>query len=289
MSSNPIYTPKQHPSFYAGLGDSAIHHKSNKPHTPYTYLIGWSNLNIFYYGAKWDVHAHPSKFFNFNIHTPYLTSSKVVKEFIVEYGLPDIIIIRNTFKSANQCIKTESKVTSKIYKLSNWLNQVPAKTKFNSTGLVPVKGICGNFMISVDDPRYGVTLFSVNQGRIYSDETKRKISIASSKLIHSDETKRKISKSKLGTTTVKTLDGKMMQCSIYDPHYISGEYTSITTGTVCVKDKEGNKFKCYTTDPKYISGEYVYHKSGSKQTELTKQKMRDAWVRRKELKPSTLS
>lgn len=51
--------------------------------TPYTYLIGWSNLNKFYYGAQWNKKSNPN-----DLMTKYFTSSKIVKHYIQTYGLP---------------------------------------------------------------------------------------------------------------------------------------------------------------------------------------------------------
>jgi hypothetical protein len=44
--------------------------------TPYTYLIGWSELDLWYYGVKFGKSADPEKFL-----VNYFTSSKYVKSF----------------------------------------------------------------------------------------------------------------------------------------------------------------------------------------------------------------
>lgn len=54
---------------------------------PYTYLIGWSNQNKWYYGVRTAKNCHPG-----DLWTTYFTSSKYVKQFITQYGEPDIIL-----------------------------------------------------------------------------------------------------------------------------------------------------------------------------------------------------
>lgn len=45
-------------------------------HLTYTYLIGWSNHNKWYYGRRTAKNCHPNEFWK-----TYFTSSKYVKEF----------------------------------------------------------------------------------------------------------------------------------------------------------------------------------------------------------------
>lgn len=53
---------------------------------PYTYLIGWSWLDKWYYGLQHGRNAHPD-----NLWTTYFTSSPIVRDFRVEHGEPDIV------------------------------------------------------------------------------------------------------------------------------------------------------------------------------------------------------
>ena len=46
-----------------------------KDRTPYTYLIGWSNLGKWYYGVQYGKGVHPD-----NLWVTYFTSSSVVKK-----------------------------------------------------------------------------------------------------------------------------------------------------------------------------------------------------------------
>jgi hypothetical protein len=59
---------------------------------PYTYLIGWTKHNKWYYGCQYangQRVANPS-----NLWTTYFTSSKHVKECRELYGEPDVVQVR---------------------------------------------------------------------------------------------------------------------------------------------------------------------------------------------------
>ena len=85
---------------------------------PYTYLIGWSKLNKWYYGVRYSKKCHPS-----DLWVNYFTSSKYVDEFRKKNGEPDIIQIRKIFTNGEQAIKWEEKVLKKL-KVLNENNRV---------------------------------------------------------------------------------------------------------------------------------------------------------------------
>lgn len=66
-------------------------HKNLK-NIPYCYLIGWPNLNKFYYGVKFGIDANPNTFWK-----TYFTSSKLVLQYRQQYGEPSLIEIRKIF------------------------------------------------------------------------------------------------------------------------------------------------------------------------------------------------
>lgn len=88
---------------------------NNRPHLmepdkmpetkPYTYLIGWPQLNTWYYGVRYCKGCRPS-----DLWTKYFTSSNRVKKFRVEHGEPDVIEIRKTFTDAESARLWEHKV-----------------------------------------------------------------------------------------------------------------------------------------------------------------------------------
>jgi hypothetical protein len=128
-----IYTPKQHPAFYKDF-----------PHliedrTPYTYLIGWSKHNIWYYGRRTAKGCHPYEFFNFELNKTnrYETSSDHVSNFILMHGIPDVIMIRRAFNNISLCKHTESRVLISINAASNpdFLNKKNSDDKWDTTGV----------------------------------------------------------------------------------------------------------------------------------------------------------
>ena len=66
----------------------------------YTYLIGWSKLNKWYYGVR-----YANKIIAENdLWVKYFTSSRHVKNFRKIHGEPDIIKIRKKFNKKEKAI-----------------------------------------------------------------------------------------------------------------------------------------------------------------------------------------
>ena len=86
----------------------------------YTYQIGWTQHNKFYYGGRWAKDCSPDDLWN-----SYFTSSEHVKAFRAEHGEPDVIQIRKVFNDADECKLHENKVLKKLNVLNNdkWLNK----------------------------------------------------------------------------------------------------------------------------------------------------------------------
>lgn len=94
---------------------------------PYTYLIGWSKLNKWYYGVRFGKGCHPSE-----LWVKYFTSSEIVSKFREENGNPDVIQVRKIFKSQYSAKEWEDKVLRRIPKEKRsliWLNR-----KFDAHG-----------------------------------------------------------------------------------------------------------------------------------------------------------
>ena len=81
----------------------------NKNTNSYTYLIGWSKYNKFYYGVRTAKNCNPKELF-----VSYFTSSKYVKKFIKQFGNPDIIQIRKTFNDKLKALEWEEKVINRL-------------------------------------------------------------------------------------------------------------------------------------------------------------------------------
>jgi hypothetical protein len=88
--------------------------------TPYTYLIGWSKLDKWYYGVRFAKKCNPS-----DLWTKYFTSSKYIKTMREQEGEPDIIEIRKIFSSHHDAIKWEEKVLRRLNVLNDdkWINR----------------------------------------------------------------------------------------------------------------------------------------------------------------------
>jgi hypothetical protein len=109
---------------------------------PYTYLIGWSKQNRFYYGVRFAEGCCPSELWE-----TYKTSSKYVKLFAEEYGDPDIIKIRKTFNDKNKARLWETKVLTKM----NAINDVRF---INKTDNISISSECSaNF--DIENGMYG--------------------------------------------------------------------------------------------------------------------------------------
>lgn len=100
-------------------------------HIPYTYLIGWSNHNKYYYGVRFAKNCNPD-----DLWKTYFTSSEKVKKSRLEFGEPDVIDVRKTFSDSKSARLWESKVLRKMNAVSDqrWLNQTDITDKFYHDG-----------------------------------------------------------------------------------------------------------------------------------------------------------
>lgn len=88
--------------------------------TYYTYLVGWSKHNLWYYGRRTSSKCHPT-----DLWSTYFTSSKEIKRIRPIIGEPDVVQVRRTFASVQECIQWEIKVIRRMKssKRDNWLNK----------------------------------------------------------------------------------------------------------------------------------------------------------------------
>ena len=82
---------------------------NNHIYKPYTYLIGWSDHNKYYYGVRYAKDCHPS-----DLWSSYFTSSKYVKAFRKQHGEPDVIQVRKVFDHQKSALLWEEKVLRKM-------------------------------------------------------------------------------------------------------------------------------------------------------------------------------
>jgi hypothetical protein len=89
-------------------------------YSPYTYVIGWSSLQKYYYGVRYAKNCNPS-----DLWVSYFTSSKQVDHYRKKFGEPDIIQIRKIFTDVDKARLWEHRVLKKLDVTNNnkWLNQ----------------------------------------------------------------------------------------------------------------------------------------------------------------------
>ena len=127
----------------------------------YTYLIGWTKFNIWYYGRKTAKFCSPDQFWK-----SYFTSSEYVKSFREVNGEPDIIEIRKTFgENYKRCCEWEQRVLTSldVTKNDKFLNRSNSDGKFNFTNQ--------QFSLASKDK-----ISKAGKGRIVSKETKDRMS-----------------------------------------------------------------------------------------------------------------
>lgn len=95
MAANPIYLPIDR--------------------IPFTYLIGWTHLNIWYYGVRWAKHCKPTDLWN-----TYFTSCDKIPYYIENYGPPDFIKIDKIFNTTKRALKYERGYLWRIKKSGLW-------------------------------------------------------------------------------------------------------------------------------------------------------------------------
>ena len=174
---------------------------TNRIYTPFTYLIGWSWLNIWYYGGRWKQGCHPD-----DLWTKYFTSSVYVAVQRWLYGEPDVIEVRRIFKTKEETQDWEIKVLKrmKVVKNERWLNKTDLSVPFrlghlhsDESKLKISRALSGRIgPRHSDESKRKIGVFS--QNRTYSNETLKKMSDALKGRTFSDETLKKMSDSHKG-------------------------------------------------------------------------------------------
>lgn len=162
----------------------------------YTYIIGWTERQKFYYGVRYAEGCDPSE-----LWVTYFTSSKYVKEFRVKYGDPDLIKIRQTFDCKDKAIEWESNVLKRmnVINRSDYLNQTDNRAFRHTPGnLHPWFGRShkketrqkiSKSLSGKNHPYYGTKFSETTKnkisdkltGRKFSNEHKRNLSISAKK------------------------------------------------------------------------------------------------------------
>lgn len=108
---------------------------------PYTYLIGWPELDRWYYGSRYAEGCDPA-----DLWVKYFTSSDTVEQFRKEYGEPTVRIIRQRFQDTDSVRLWEHRVLKRLKVMSSdrWLNKTDNKAIAPMSGeLNPMFGKVG--------------------------------------------------------------------------------------------------------------------------------------------------
>lgn len=95
----------------------------------YTYLVGWSRLDVWYYGVRTAKASSPA-----DLWVTYFTSSHRVKAFRAAHGEPDVVEVRRVFDCREDALRWEEMVIDRLDAVwsPRWLNAQNAGRTFNS-------------------------------------------------------------------------------------------------------------------------------------------------------------
>lgn len=213
-------------------------------YTPYTYLIGWSKHNRWYYGVRYAKNCNPV-----DLWTKYFTSSEKVKDFRKEYGEPDIKQIRKTFSDAKQAKNWEDRVLVrlKVHIKEQWLNK-SCNTWRGIINEIPWnKGIKRPDIsllmkeMRIARPDWGTVKGYTND---YRKQNGLNIIIGKPKGSKDcQETKTKKSNARKGKLTVRDEEGNCFLVNTDDERYLSGKLKSVMLG-VALGNKHSDETKC---------------------------------------------
>ena len=149
---------------------------------PYTYLIGWSAQQKYYYGVRYASDCNPS-----DLWVKYFTSSPAVKAMRLIYGEPDVRQVRKIFTDKQDARLWETKVLRRM--------KVIRRDEFLNKNDAPAPPINNRIMLESTKEKISAS----NKGKPKSEEHKQKIREARAKQVttrkgqqQSEETKQKI-------------------------------------------------------------------------------------------------
>lgn len=171
---------------------------------PYTYLIGWSKHNKYYYGVRWANTSSPQE----DLWNNYFTSSKRVEKFRSKFGEPDIVQIRRTFNNSESARIWETSVIKKMdmVKSNMWLN-LSDREKFYH------EGPRGKF-----SAEHRKKLSDARKGRKISKEHAKKLHEGRKRSKNSPEHTAAVVKSRIGTKHTEEAKRKMSETRLNNPN-----------------------------------------------------------------------
>ena len=135
----------------------------------YTYLIGWSGHDLWYYGVRWAKGCSVN-----DLWTTYFTSSNRVAAKRVELGEPDVVEARKVFDTPQAARRHEARVLDRLgaVKSQRWLNQQNHGKNFNSCD----PELRENINRAVKTPEHRAKMSRLMTGRRLSESSRAKIS-----------------------------------------------------------------------------------------------------------------
>src|ERR1035437_1250786 len=259
--------------------------------TCYTYLIGWSNLDKWYYGRRTAKGCATS-----DLWVTYFTSSKYVKRFRLLNGEPDVIQVRKQFSNHTDCSTWEERVINRLDmpKNSRWLNESYATSKMGYANKFPAKDAKTGEplgLVSKDDPRVlSGEICGMLKGTVQPKIAERKSNTIPVKdnstgyylgnkpkdhtnilsglwvsarkgLSFSEDSKRRNSESNKGRVLVRDSEGNRFRVFLDDPRYLSGELLGSTKNMKWVFNPSTGKTKCVNSIKDYIDKGWIFGKA----------------------------
>lgn len=210
--------------------------------------------------GKIYIGAHSTK----NLNDNYMGSSKHLLADIKIFGKSNFI--KETlfiYNNKIDMLKKEAELVNKefCYRNDTYNRMIGGITgSFNFENMTCVYDKSGNIIkVYVDDPRF------LNGEFISIHKNKINLKGKDGDVIRVD--KSDIDKylllgyisDKVGTVNVKDKNNNIINVSIDDERYISGELSHICKNRVTVKDKNGNYYSVMKDDNRYLSGELVHN------------------------------
>lgn len=172
----------------------------------YTYLIGWTVLDRYYYGVRYAAGCNTNE-----LWVKYFTSSDIVKTFRKIHGEPDLIQVRKVFEDGNKAMSWEANVLKRMKVVND-----PRFLNMNDRHAPPINNriMLDSTKNKIRNNRLGIKLSETTKQKIREARAKqtnigmrgKKLSVgtieriraARAKQIISEETKQKMRESHLG-------------------------------------------------------------------------------------------
>lgn len=215
--------------------------------TPYTYLIGWSKLNLWYYGKRTAKGCHPNDLFK-----TYFTSSNVVKKLRQSNGDPDVITIHMIFNSISDCHLQEEMFLNTVNAKDNikYLNMtnsgvIPKKDHLTGKAKAYMNGAYIG-LVSCNYPRWSTgEIHGANKGKKLSNgPATSKARTGKKGHPTSAQTKEKISKKLKGISTKNKGFVTVKSLITGDTFNVSKEIFHLYNEKLFVSVAVGSKRKC---------------------------------------------